>query len=110
MPRQPPPLRPLKEPSSGTFNVSVMFYRSVVLDYGLDENLNICSERPVVPSAFTDVSKGLQDVENVTVRTVDQFGPEIRIFAAVFSPVSTLFNPHCGSQSGMDTQPSPPSL
>eukprot|EP00752_Nemacystus_decipiens_P010031 g8944.t1 len=46
---------PLEKPSSGTFNVSVMFYRSVVLDYGVAENLNICSERPVVPKTFTDV-------------------------------------------------------
>ncbi|CAM9286326.1 unnamed protein product [Hapterophycus canaliculatus] len=32
-----------------------MFYRSKVLDYGIDENLNICYEQPVVPSAFSDV-------------------------------------------------------
>lgn len=38
------------------FNVSIMFYRSKVLDYGFDENLNICTETPVVPSYFSDVS------------------------------------------------------
>ncbi|CBJ28368.1 G-protein coupled receptor [Ectocarpus siliculosus] len=46
---------PLREPSSGEFNISIMFYRSTVLDYGVYENLNICDERVSPPSAFTDV-------------------------------------------------------
>lgn len=50
------PRRPLQEPSSGSFNISIMFYRSKVLDYGLDDNLNICYGDPIVPSTFTDVS------------------------------------------------------
>lgn len=50
------PRRPLREPGNDLFNVSIMFYRSKVLDYGYDENLNICTETPAVPSAFTDVS------------------------------------------------------
>ncbi|CAN0376800.1 unnamed protein product, partial [Ectocarpus sp. 12 AP-2014] len=46
---------PLREPSSGEFNISIMFYRSTVLDYGVYENLNICDERVSPPSTFTDV-------------------------------------------------------
>lgn len=42
--------------SSTSFNVSMMFYRSNVRDYGLDENLNICPRTPAVPSEFMDVS------------------------------------------------------
>lgn len=51
-----PPRSPLREERGGNFNISIMFYRSKVLDYGIDENLNICYDNPIVPSAFTDVS------------------------------------------------------
>lgn len=38
-----------------SFNISMMFYRSFSLDFGIESNLNICPERPVHPSSFLDV-------------------------------------------------------
>lgn len=76
LPPPPPPPRPLEESSSGTFNISVMFYRSVVLDYGIDENLNICIEPPAVPPSFTDVSRDQQGILNAIANR--QIGPELR--------------------------------
>lgn len=47
---------PLRKPNADV-NVNVMFYRSNVLDFGIENNLNICPETLHPPSSFLDVER-----------------------------------------------------
>ncbi|CAM9116021.1 unnamed protein product, partial [Laminaria digitata] len=47
---------PLRKSSKG-IDVNIIFYRSHVLDFGIEDNLNVCPESPYYPSSFLDVEK-----------------------------------------------------